>query len=89
MDEIRTRRVILMWTKSALLYAVNASFNAGDIAKVRLEWYRKPAWRRAVWAGVDALVLREGQPSNVGQFSSACPEALAATDALWEAMKRA
>ena len=88
MDEIRTRRVTLMWTKNALLYAVNASFAAGDIAKVRLEWYRKPQWRRAVWAGVDALVLREGQPMNVGALRHPCPEAYAATDALWEAMYR-
>jgi hypothetical protein len=84
---MKTRRITLIWSYNSLLYAVNASFSAGEIAKVPLHFYAQPAWRRAVWAGVDALVLREGQPLNVGAFEGACPEAKAATDALWKAMK--
>lgn len=87
MSELKKRRITLVWSYGSLLRAVAQAFEAGDIAKVRLEWYTKDYWQRAIWAGVEAVVLREGQMIEMAVDSVAGPEARAATDAIWERMR--
>lgn len=90
MSDIKTRRLTLVWTRAALLQAVCQAFRDGDIVRVPVEFYCRDYWRRAVWAGVEAVVLRQGQPTGINGLGSALattPEALAATESAWEAMK--
>jgi hypothetical protein len=83
---MKTRRMTLIWTYDALLHAVLNAFLYGDIAKVDPELYARPEWRKAVWCGVDAYVLRAGQPIEIA--SPNIPDyAYAATNAIWERMK--
>jgi hypothetical protein len=83
---MKTRRMTLIWTYYALLHAVHNAFLYGDVAKVAPELYARPEWRKAVWCGVDAYVLRAGQPTELSDLDVP-GYVYAATDAIWERMK--
>lgn len=86
---MKARRITLVWSYESLFCAVAQAFAAGYIAVVEDWRYTQAAWRRAVLAGVDAIVLQRGQPHverevDTDSFPS---HVRVAADAAWKAMK--
>lgn len=86
---MKARRITLVWSYESLFCAVAQAFAAGHIAVVEDWRYAQLAWRRAVLAGVDAIVLSRGQPMIGRELDAdSFPSYVrASTDAIWKAMK--